>query len=63
VDPAGYVRAGDARESELPGYVVEADGYGIAQVALRQGTEVLSTYRGLYLGTTDTTMPGDPCIK
>ena|GEM_PF-4651340 len=48
LEPAGFVRAGDAREDELPGYVAEAEGYGVARVALRQGTETLSVYRGLY---------------
>jgi len=63
VEPAGYVRAGDVNEDDLPGYVAEAEGYGVAQVALQRGTEILSVHRGLYLGTTDSVRPGDLCVK
>jgi hypothetical protein len=47
VTPAGFVRAG-ARQGEPRGYVTEANGYGVATVALRQGGETLAVYRGLY---------------
>jgi hypothetical protein len=57
LEPAGYVRAGDARDDELLGYVLEAQGYGVANVALRQGAETLSVYRGLYSTVEDV------CIK
>lgn len=63
LEPTGYVRAGDAREDELPGYVEEAESYGVAKVALLQGTEILAVYRGLYMGTTDSVEPSDPCVK
>lgn len=62
-EPAGYVRAGNAREDELPGYVEEAEEYGVAKVALLQGAEILAVYRGLYHGTTESVGPRDPCVK
>lgn len=57
-EPAGYVRAGGSNLGQLPGYVAETEEYGVAQVALLQGGEILSIHRGLY-----GLPPSDLCIK
>jgi len=57
LQPAGFIRAGN-EDGEVPGYVTKAEGYGIAQVVLRQGDETLAVYRGLYSGVVD-----ENCIR